>query len=127
LGYFSKPSQKRSNLFDKIERGDYMIKKYDKLVRDKIIDIIQADGKKVEYEIMDKEEHLDYLNQKLLEELDEYLESKNIEELADLVEVVYGILYLKSIDIEEFEDIRESKKKEKGGFERGIKLLEVEG
>ena len=127
MGYFSKPSQKRSNLFDKIERGDYMIKKYDKLVRDKIIDIIQADGKKVEYEIMDKEEHLDYLNQKLLEELDEYLESKNIEELADLVEVVYGILYLKSIDIEEFEDIRESKKKEKGGFERGIKLLEVEG
>ena len=104
-----------------------MIKKYDKLVRDKIIDIIQADGKKVEYEIMDKEEHLDYLNQKLLEELDEYLESKNIEELADLVEVVYGILYLKSIDIEEFEDIRESKKKKKGGFERGIKLLEVEG
>lgn len=103
-----------------------MMKKYDKLVRDKIIDIIQADGKKAEYEIMDKEEHLEYLNQKLLEELDEYLESKNIEELADLVEVVYGILYLESIDIEEFEEIRRSKKKEKGGFERGIKLLEVE-
>lgn len=104
-----------------------MIKKYDKLVRDKIIDIIKADGKKVDYEIMDRKEHLYYLNQKLEEELEEYLESKSIEELADLVEVVYGILYLKSVDIEEFDSIRRSKKEEKGGFERGIKLLEVEG
>lgn len=104
-----------------------MIKKYDKLVRDKIIDIIKSDGKKADYEIMDRKEHLSYLNQKLAEELDEYLESKNIEELADLVEVVYGILALESIAIEDFEAIRLRKKNERGGFEKGIKLLKVEG
>lgn len=104
-----------------------MIKKYDKLIRDKIIDIIEADGKKVDYEIMDKNEHLSYLNKKLKEEVEEYLESKNVEELADLVEVIYGILSLESIDIEEFESIRMKKKKEKGGFEKGVKLLAVKG
>lgn len=102
------------------------MKKYNKLVRDKIIDIIESDGKKVSYEIMDREEHLSYLNQKLGEELQEYLESENIEELADLVEVIYGILSLKSIEIQEFEAIRFNKREERGGFEKGIKLLEIE-
>ena len=103
-----------------------MMKKYDKLVRDKIIDIIESDGKKASCEIMDREEHLSYLNQKLEEELQEYLESENIEELEDLVEVIYGILSLESIEIQEFEAIRLNKREERGGFEKGIKLLEVE-
>lgn len=87
-----------------------MIKKYNKLIRDRIPEIIESSGKKAIVEKVDGDQLLELLNKKLYEELDEYNESGEIEELADLVEVVQAILEYKGIPLAEFDDIRERKK-----------------
>ncbi len=68
------------------------MKVYNKLVRDKITDIIESDGRIAKYRILDNNEYRKELNSKLQEEVKEYLDDNNVEELADIVEVVYEIL-----------------------------------
>ena len=68
---------------------------------------------------------MNLLNKKLFEELKEYEESGEIEELADLVEVVHAILDYKKISIEDFNKIREKKNEARGLFKEGLLLLEV--
>ena len=53
------------------------MKKYNKLVRDLIPEVIEADGKKCETEIVYGEEKTKFLEDKLKEEVNEYLEDKN--------------------------------------------------
>ena len=81
------------------------MKEYNKLVRDKIVDIIEADGRKAEYRILDNVEFRNELNKKLQEEVHEYLEDNNVEELADIVEVIHGILNSMDVSIYDFEKI----------------------
>ena len=72
------------------------MKVYNKLVRDKIPEIISADnGSICKTRIMDDKEYLKALDAKLQEELCEYLESGSIEELADLEEVIRAVLKTK--------------------------------
>jgi predicted house-cleaning noncanonical NTP pyrophosphatase (MazG superfamily) len=99
--------------------------KYNKLVRDKIPDIIEMAGKKVIIEKVDEAIYKKLLDEKLGEELQEYLCSDNIEELADLVEVVYAILDYKKVTIEEFENIRLKKAEERGAFRKRLLLKEI--
>ncbi|MFZ3102682.1 MAG: nucleoside triphosphate pyrophosphohydrolase [Desulfitobacteriaceae bacterium] len=101
------------------------IKIYNKLVRDKIPQIIEQSGKQAIIEQVSGKEYLELLNAKLSEELQEYLDSQSIEELADLVEVIYAILDDKNISIQEFELIRLQKVKEKGAFQDKLLLKEV--
>lgn len=61
---------------------------YNKLVRDKIPEIIEKSGKKCSFEILSGDEYIQKLDEKLNEELQEYYQDKNIEELADLMEVL---------------------------------------
>jgi predicted house-cleaning noncanonical NTP pyrophosphatase (MazG superfamily) len=102
---------------------------YNKLIRDKIPQIMEGNGKKFEIEVLDNESYLEHLNIKLKEEMDEYftsnVEANQIEELADLVEVVYGILKAKDVSIKEFEYIRLKKRDERGGFEDKLFLRKV--
>lgn len=100
-------------------------KQYNKVVRDRIPEIIRADGKDVKYDIVSKEEAITGLEAKLLEELREYTENRELEEMADILEVMHGILYLRGIDWDELEQIRLKKRKERGGFEQCIRLLGV--
>ena len=99
---------------------------YNKLVRDKIIDIIEADGRKAEYRILDNVEFRNELNKKLQEEVHEYLEDNNVEELADIVEVIYGILNSMDVSIDDFEKIRLAKKEKRGAFNKKIFLEKSE-
>ncbi len=99
--------------------------KYDKLVRDKIPEIIESTGKQSVTEILDDEGYKNYLDAKLEEELLEYLKSDNVEELADLVEVIYALLKFKGVTLEEFEKIRLVKAYKRGAFEKRILLKEV--
>lgn len=89
------------------------MKVYNKLVRDKITDIIEADGRIAKYRILDNNEYRQQLNSKLQEEVKEYLDDNNVEELADIVEVVYGILNSMDVTIDEFENVRIKKKEER--------------
>lgn len=102
------------------------MKEYNKLVRDKIVDIIEADGRKAEYRILDNVEFRNELNKKLQEEVHEYLEDNNVEELADIVEVIYGILNSMDVSIDDFEKIRLAKKEKRGAFNKKIFLEKSE-
>jgi len=95
---------------------------FNKLVRDKIPQIIESKGEKAVYKILDDKDNLLKLNQKLLEEVNEYFQDGEIEELADVVEVIYGILKAKNTTLEEFNKIREAKKQARGGFDNKIFL-----
>lgn len=102
------------------------MKIYNKLVRDKITDIIEADGRVAKYRILDNNEYRQELNKKLQEEVKEYLEDNNVEELADIVEVIYGILSSMNVSIQEFEKMRINKQEKRGAFEKKIYLEEAE-
>ncbi|HZK33686.1 MAG TPA: nucleoside triphosphate pyrophosphohydrolase [Bacillota bacterium] len=99
--------------------------KYDKLIRDRIPEIISADGSRALTEIIDDVGSKRYLDIKLHEELEEYLAEDSVEELADLVEVVYALLNLKGIPIDEFEKLRKEKALKRGGFSKRLLLKEV--
>ena len=100
-------------------------KTYNKLVRDKIPEIIEADGNTCTTEFLSDEQYIKMLDEKLNEELAEYQESKDIEELADMLEVMYAIATARGYSQEQFETIRKQKADKRGGFEKKILLLEV--
>ncbi len=98
---------------------------YNKLVRDKIPEIIEADNKKCEIEVLSDEKYLEMLDAKLDEELAEYHKDKNLEELADLMEVIYAATRARGYSIEELEAVRVAKESKRGGFYKKILLKEV--
>lgn len=104
-----------------------MIKVYNKLVRDKIPKIIEASGKKAEIRIAGDTEYKDLLGKKLLEEVNEFLESNDPEELADIIEVVMALGKTYGMSFEELIRLAEEKKAIRGGFDKKIVLLNVQG
>jgi len=98
---------------------------YNKLIRDKIPEIIEKSGKRPITEILDDKAYKKHLDIKLGEELQEYLNDDNINELADLIEVIYAILKYKGIDLNDFERIRIKKAEERGSFDKRLLLKEV--
>ncbi len=106
------------------------MKVYNKLVRDKIPQVIEEDGKKYDIKIASKEEHLELLEKKLHEEVAEFIEAKdtkgkNLEELADVMEVLFSLAKNLGYSEEELMKKRAEKKKERGGFDEGIVLERV--
>lgn len=99
--------------------------KYHKLVRDKIPELIEKEGKESVCSILSDEEYLEFLDRKLSEELEEYLKDKSMEELADLLEVMMAVAKARGSSIEEIERIRQQKADKRGGFEKKILLEEV--
>jgi predicted house-cleaning noncanonical NTP pyrophosphatase (MazG superfamily) len=99
---------------------------YNKLVRDNIPKIIEASGKTCETEILSDEEYLQMLDEKLDEELVEYHKDPNIEELADLLEVLYATAKARGYSIEELDHVRVEKQKARGGFDKKILLKSVQ-
>ena len=102
-----------------------MIKKYYKLVRDRIPEIIEASGSTCVTEILSDEDYLQMLDAKLDEELAEYHADQNIEELADLIEAIRACAVTRGYTLEELERVRAEKAAKRGGFEKKILLKEV--
>ena len=102
-----------------------MIDEYNKLVRDKIPEVIKQNGDTPKIMILDDENYFDALNEKLKEEVAEYLDGFSIDELADIMEVVYALVGYKGLSIKDFEDIRMKKREKRGGFDKRISLIEV--
>jgi len=98
-------------------------KVYNKLVRDRIPEIIEASGVSCKIEVLDDDRYLEMLDAKLDEELAEYHESKQIEELADLLEVIRSVAVARGYTIEELEKIRQQKADNRGGFNKKILLI----
>ena len=99
---------------------------YNKLVRDKIPQIIAASGKNCVTEVLQEDAYLQKLDEKLSEELAEYQKSKSLEELADLLEVMAAVVKARGYSWEELERIRARKREKRGGFEERILLIESE-
>lgn len=94
-----------------------------KLVRDKIPEIIKNnDGKDPKIHVAEKEEYWKKLKEKIFEEVNEFLESENKEELADILEVIYAIAKFKEYNIEDIENTRKIKAETRGGFDKKIIL-----
>ena len=98
---------------------------YDKLVRDRIPEIIQASGDTCDIEILSSEKYLEKLEEKLYEEVKEYHESGSIEEIADILEVLYAIASARGCSSLELEEVRRKKASEKGAFNHRILLKAV--
>ncbi len=102
-----------------------MSTKYNKLVRDRIPEIIKASGKSCVTEILTEEQYLQMLDVKLDEELAEYHQEQNLEELADLLEVIYACAVAHGYSVAELEQLRADKAAKRGGFRKRILLKEV--
>ena len=100
--------------------------KYNKAIRDKIPEIIAESGKKYNLKQLDDESFLAEIEKKLIEEVNEYTESKDVEELADLLEVIYRISELKGVNSDELDKIRKDKAEKRGKFTNNVFLLDVE-
>lgn len=102
--------------------------KYDKLVRDKIPEIIADSGKKATFRVAGKDEYISYLEKKLDEEVAEFHESKSIEELVDIYEVIDALARQKRDKW--YPNILEDERKDKvlrnGAFSHRIILIESE-
>ena len=101
------------------------VKPYHKLVRDRIPEIIEASGKSCVTEILSDADYLELLDAKLDEELAEYHKDQNVEELADLLEVIYAAAKARGYTLEQLEVVRAEKASKLGAFEKKILLKEV--
>ena len=98
---------------------------YNKLVRDKIPQIIAANGNTCTTQVLSREEYLWKLDEKLTEELQEYQQSKSLEELADLLEVMEATVLARGYSWQELLAVRDRKREKRGGFTQRILLCEV--
>jgi len=106
--------------------GGFAEMRFDKLVRDKIPEVVKNKYLKTPViHIAKKSEYEECLKNKLQEEVAEFLVDNNEEELADILEVVYALASVKNIGKAQLEEIRKKKFEERGGFEKKIILEEV--
>jgi len=101
---------------------------YNKLVRDKIPEIIEKSGNQCEIAILSEQEYQQALCQKLIEEATELASAEPTElisELADLYEVIDSLLIATGIDKETVFNQQRQKRKERGSFQTKIKLVSV--
>jgi len=97
-----------------------------KLVRDKIPEIIEKSGSwALCRSIYGRDEHLDFLKLKMIEEVDEFLDDPCLEEAADIYEVFRQLLILNNLVFEDVVYAATNKRHEKGGFSNGVILQEV--
>ena len=98
--------------------------KYNKLVRDKIPEIIRKKGETAVTHIADEAEYWAKLKEKIAEEVKEFQEAESAEELADVLEVIDAIVEFKKMDMNEIVRIQREKAEKRGGFKERIILEE---
>ena len=99
---------------------------HNKLVRDRTPEIIEKSGKTAYCHILGEEDYLAELDRKLNEECAEYQADKSLEELADILEVMYAIVAARGYSVSELESIRTEKADKRGGFDKRIFLEKVD-
>lgn len=99
---------------------------FNKLVRDKIPQIIEQQGEVPDYRILDDDEYICHLEAKLDEEVGEYHRDKNAEELADILEVVFALADSIGCSRERLLEICQRKHEARGGFWDRIFLISKE-
>ena len=101
--------------------------KYDKLVRDRIPEILQKKEKDFTYRKAEESEFFFYLKKKLIEEVKEFLENPSLKEMADIQEVMNAILKDMGHYQADLRTARREKNEDRGMFEERWILEEVKG
>ena len=101
------------------------MKRYNKLIRDFIPEIIKKDNKKFDIHIASNKDYTYFLNEKLKEEVNEYLKENNIEELSDILELLISLSKNLGFTEKELFNERLKKKNEKVGFDKKIILDKI--
>lgn len=103
---------------------------YNKLIRDRILAIIEANGQIYKARTLAPEEQLIEIKKKLFEEVKEFEETSYtadaLEEMADILELLHAALKVYGKSFEELEAVRVKKKEMRGGFDKGLYLIDVE-
>ena len=99
---------------------------HNKLVRDKIPEIIKQTGKKAITHILTEEEYITALEIKLNEEVAEYQADKSLEEMADILEVLQALCMARGYTLKQLEEKRREKSEARGGFMDKVFLEYVE-
>lgn len=99
------------------------MKKFNKLVRDHIPEIIEKNGQTAHVAVLEDEEYEKALEEKLKEEVNEYISDNSVEELADILEVLDAILQFRNITWEDVMDAKKKKKEQRGGFDKRLFLI----
>ena len=102
-------------------------KKYNKLVRDKIPEILEARGKQVDVSVLDDKAYLKQLVEKLYEEVEEFDEDHSVEQIAAVIEVLAALAATLGISQKEIAEARIKKAAERGTFKKRLFLKRVEG
>lgn len=102
------------------------MKVYNKLVRDRIPEIIEADDKVCKTHVLSNDAYIAALETKLNEEVAEYQADKNLEEMVDVLEVLQALCVARGYSLDELEAMRAKKAYERGGFKERIFLEYVE-
>lgn len=100
------------------------MQRYDKLVRDLIPERLRAQGVPCKFHVSDEQEYWTKLKDKLIEETNEFREAENLEELADLLEVIDAVIERCGFDRAELIAIKEKKAIERGRFRERLILEE---
>ena len=99
---------------------------YNKLVRDRIPEIIAAAGDRPTTRVLDEAEYIAELRRKLVEEVEEFNTSDDAEELVDILEVVFDLASQMGLDQKQLDKLRNAKKEQRGGFEAKVFLIHTE-
>lgn len=111
---------------NKASQGGLMAKVYNKLVRDHIPEICKSNNQTAKTRVLNHDEYEKALNEKLLEEVNEYLASEDVTELADILEVVDAIAVSKGSSFDDILKIKQKKAGNNGKFDKKLFLIEVE-
>lgn len=98
-------------------------------MRDKILEVIEAKGLSYHAHILEPSELVKAIKDKMIEEATEFYEAQHkedsVEELADILELIHMAIGVLGVSFEELEATREHKRNARGGFEKGIYLIDV--
>ena len=95
-----------------------MKKTYNKLVRDRIPEIIELDGCDCKYHVAEDNEFERLLHAKILEEVQEFIAKPSAEEMADILEVLEAVRKHHKIDLDSIKHQKVMKKVNRGGFDK---------
>lgn len=103
------------------------MKTYNELVRDRIPELIEQGGGEARVRTLSDAEYAAELNHKLIEETAEYLESEELDELADVLEVVQALAEYKGMTFEDLLRMKAENRALYGAFERRLFLEAASG
>jgi len=99
---------------------------YNKLVRDRIPEVIKSEGRNCVVRTLRDDDARKMLSEKILEEAGEFIQNPSMEEMADILEILYSLMKKHGWRPEDVERIRAEKSLKRGSFDKNVFLVEAD-